>query len=67
MGTCATCGATCVQVIGPVGLATCFDCRHRQTERHARIVPLIDKVIGQYQRGLITPDEFVAALIEVTG
>ena len=65
-GTCADCGAVNVLVIGPIGLATCEPCRKAYAERLDRITPALDKVIGQYQRGLITPDEFASSVVEVT-
>jgi hypothetical protein len=63
--TCADCGTTCTEVIGPVGLATCIPCRQRYARRLDRITPPINKVIDQYARGLITPDEMIAELVVI--
>ena len=65
MGTCENCGAVNVQVIGPIGLATCIPCRRAYAQRLDRIVPPINKVIGHYQDGLITPDDLITALIQI--
>lgn len=53
--------------IAPRSLAEYREVMAAYNARADRIGPLVDKVIGQYRQGLITPDELAWKLADICG